>query len=72
MRAKIYPAGGGTLLSKRQVCAALGDISDDTLDRMVKREQFPKPLRIGRSPKWTDGDVHAFIAARDAARRESR
>lgn len=72
MRAKIYPTGGGMLLSKRAVCEALGGISDDTLDRLVSREQFPKPLRIGRSPKWTDGDVQAFIDARDAARRESR
>jgi predicted DNA-binding transcriptional regulator AlpA len=70
MRAKIKPASGGRLLSKREVCAALGDISDDTLDRLVKSERFPRPLRVGRSPKWTDGDVAAFIAARDAERRE--
>lgn len=68
-RRQIYPAGGGVLLRKAEVCRRLGDISHDTLERMVAAGEFPRPVRVGRLPKWTDGDVEAYIAARDARRR---
>jgi predicted DNA-binding transcriptional regulator AlpA len=33
------------------------------LDRLVREQKFPKPIRIGKSYRWWAKDVMAHLAA---------
>lgn len=39
----------------------LGGVSRSTLDRMIQRGQFPKPLKIGRLNVWKSTDIQAWL-----------
>jgi predicted DNA-binding transcriptional regulator AlpA len=59
----VAPAGAEVLMSKAQVCAALG-ISLPNFNRMVSAGQFPAPdLHLGRFPRWRIPTYNAYVAA---------
>jgi prophage regulatory protein len=39
-------------------------ISDATLWRLIQRGEFPKPIKFGRSSRWSERGVEAWLAAR--------
>lgn len=51
------------LLGKVEVQQLL-DISDRTLEKMVRARQFPPPLRLGKTVRWADTVVLQWLAAR--------
>ena len=55
------------VLSRRQVAAVLG-VSTTTLWRMVRRREFPAPIRLSRGRVgWRRVTVEQWLAAREAA-----
>lgn len=44
----------------QEVCTYLG-ISAPHLYRMMRLEQFPKPVKIGRTNKWSKTFVNEFL-----------
>ena len=55
-----------TLIRRRQLLEELG-ISGSTLDRLIRRGEFPPPLRLGaRAVAWRKEDVATWIEARAA------
>jgi prophage regulatory protein len=42
--------------------AELAGVSRDTIRKLSKVGQFPKPIRIGASVRWDEADVEKFIA----------
>jgi predicted DNA-binding transcriptional regulator AlpA len=60
----VLPPGCDSLLSKSQVCAALG-ISVRTLDGMIASGAYPKPdIKLGPFPRWRVATHNAWIEAR--------
>lgn len=51
------------LLGKVEVQHLL-DISDRTLEKMVRARQFPPPLRLGKTVRWADTVVLQWLASR--------
>ena len=49
------------LLEKSEVIAILG-ICDRTLEKLVRSNQFPEPLRLGKRVKWVDSVVQSWLA----------
>ena len=49
------------LLEKNEVIAILG-ICDRTLEKLVRSNQFPGPLRLGKRVKWVDSVVQSWLA----------
>lgn len=41
----------------------LGGVSRSTLDRLIKRGKFPKPMKMGRLNVWKSSDVQAWLDA---------
>ena len=39
-------------------------VSRETIRALSKKNQFPKPIRIGGSVRWDEDDVAKFIAAK--------
>lgn len=63
------PAQLDPILRLPEVRAAIG-LSSATVFRMVKRGDFPKPLRIGRSAiGWPQSAVAEWIASRATTER---
>lgn len=57
------PADADVLLSPRRVRAALADISEATLWRMVDRGDLPRPVRVSRGRVGFPAKaIHAYIA----------
>jgi prophage regulatory protein len=52
---------------RRGVAERVG-VSIATIDRWVKRGDFPQPIRRGRAVGWRVSEVEAWCAARDRAR----
>ena len=50
------------LLTNREVCERLA-VSRTQLHYMTRRGEFPEPIRIGRSLRYREIDVDAWIAA---------
>jgi predicted DNA-binding transcriptional regulator AlpA len=64
------PAGVNALLSRAQVLAALGGISERQLAYMLAKGEFPKhDCSIGRRPMWTTALINGWIAEQANARR---
>ncbi len=60
------------LVRKADLIEMIG-VSETTLDRMVKAERFPPPMRIGaRAVAWTEDEVREWIEARKAERTANR
>lgn len=59
---------------KLKAIAADTSIGGSTIEKMVARGEFPKPVRIGGSNRWVASEVEAWkeeqIAKRDAAATE--
>lgn len=51
------------LLGKVEVQALL-DVSDRTLEKMVRARQFPPPLRLGKTVRWSEAVVQQWLAFR--------
>lgn len=51
------------LLGKAEIQQLL-DISDRTLEKMVRARQFPPPLRLGKTVRWAEAAVLAWLAAK--------
>ena len=50
------------LLKAHEVCEKLG-ISKATLYRMIRKDQFPQPLKLGASAsRWHSQEVEDFMA----------
>ena len=49
------------LLGKSEVIAILG-ICDRTLEKLVRANKFPAPLRLGKHVSWVDSVVHQWLA----------
>lgn len=49
------------MLSADAVRAKCGDISDTTLNKLVKAGQFPQPQNFGGVRVWREADVDGFI-----------
>ena len=54
------------LLDKVQVQQLL-DISDRTLEKMVRARSFPPPLRLGKTVRWAESVVKRWLETRLAA-----
>ena len=50
------------LVGKKDVTSWLG-ISERTLEQMVRRRQFPPPLRLGKTARWARDVVDAWLQA---------
>lgn len=51
------------LVSKLQVMEKLG-ISDRTLEILVRKGAFPPPLRLGKTVRWAETVVEAWLHAK--------
>lgn len=49
-----------TLLTIDDVADTL-KVSPRTLDRMLKDDEFPRPLRIGSQRRWAPGALEAYL-----------
>ena len=59
-------AGADPVLSRRQTAALVG-VSQSTLDRMIARGEFARPLRISlRRVGWPLSGIQAWVASRAA------
>lgn len=61
---------GIKLISKPTVCAT-ADISPALMYVLIKRENFPHPVKIGRASRWIESEVIGWIQAKAAARNSS-
>jgi prophage regulatory protein len=50
----------GTFLTAEAIAEKLG-VSTRTLWRWIQEKIFPKPIKIGRSTRWLESDVVAYI-----------
>ncbi len=68
----VYREAHTSALRLRDVLAQTGD-SKSGLYKMIKDGQFPAPFHVGRSSRWLQCDVDAWLAARSGStlRRES-
>ena len=48
------------LLGKLEVQQLL-NVSDRTLEKMVRARQFPPPLRLGKTVRWAEPVVHGWL-----------
>jgi predicted DNA-binding transcriptional regulator AlpA len=55
-------AGGSLLLSKAEVCAAVGR-SYQHLWVLMRRGEFPRSRLVGTRPMWLRNEIEAWIAA---------
>ena len=53
---------GTQLLTYSEVASRL-NCCRQTVWKLVKRGEFPEPLRLGRSRRWLESDVDSWIAA---------
>ena len=53
------------LLTSEEILAEF-KISPRTLRRWLASSDFPKPVRCGRSRRWFEADLRAYLAARKA------
>jgi excisionase family DNA binding protein len=51
------------LLGINEVATLVG-VSRSTIDRMVKREEFPRPIKMGLKVKWQRKTLQGFIEGR--------
>lgn len=52
------------VLSKKQICAKTG-LSRATIDRMVRKAEFPRPIRLtSRRVGWLESVVDEWLAER--------
>lgn len=59
------PANVNALMSRPQVCMALGGIGKSKLAAMIKTGEFPKPDdAVGTYPRWTVECFNAWVASR--------
>ena len=57
---------------KSGVCARLG-VSKSTLERLIKTENFPQPVKLGtRAVGFLESEIEEWIEARTAARDEGK
>ncbi|MCX2867062.1 AlpA family transcriptional regulator [Kluyvera cryocrescens] len=65
-----------TLLEDRFVDMAfitrLLGVSDKWIYRLIKGGIFPKPIKLGRSSRWLQSEVEAWLQARIDASRPQR
>jgi prophage regulatory protein len=59
------------LLDTRAIAARLG-VTGETVREMVKRGEFPEPIRLGSLVRWRVATFNAWIAARDGKRSRKR
>jgi prophage regulatory protein len=59
------------LLRMEQVLEAM-PLSRTTFINMVKRGEFPKPIKIGRVCLWIENEVQAFLRQKAAESRNSK
>lgn len=58
------PRGDKRLIRMQEVCQRIG-MSRSSLYKMINRQTFPSPKRLGeKSVAWLDSDVTAWIASR--------
>lgn len=53
------------LLTKEQVCARL-KVCIRKFDKMLARQEFPKPVRLGRRDYWSNAPVNHWLSRRFA------
>ena len=54
------------MLSRNRL-AELLDVSLATLDRLRASEDFPQPIRVGRSVRWLPSDIESWLRRGRAA-----
>lgn len=55
------------LLDKREVAALIG-VAPRTINELVRRGDFPRPLRVGKIVRWTDKQIADWVSAKIAKR----
>jgi predicted DNA-binding transcriptional regulator AlpA len=50
------------LVGLDQLCRLGIPWSRQTVTRLAKRGEFPKPTKLGRRPYWTVGEIHQYLA----------
>ncbi|SUX75950.1 transcriptional regulator [Citrobacter freundii] len=63
-----FAMGNNILLSMKDITAHSG-LSDKLYFSLIKRELFPRPLKIGRSSRWRRSDYEAWLNERDTSRK---
>lgn len=53
-------AGMPKLLGKAEVMSLL-DVSDRTLEKLVRARRFPPPLRVGKTVRWAETVVQQWL-----------
>jgi predicted DNA-binding transcriptional regulator AlpA len=53
------------LLTKEQVCARL-KVCIRKFDKMLARQEFPRPVRLGRRDYWSNAPVNHWLSRRFA------
>jgi prophage regulatory protein len=56
-----------TALDLPKVCDAL-TVSPSTLYGLIRKGEFPKPFRVGRSSRWSSDDVDAYVLRKAESR----
>lgn len=51
----------GQLVDIKQVAEKL-NVSTRTIERLMSRRKFPKPIKIGRQNRWREGTIEAWLA----------
>jgi predicted DNA-binding transcriptional regulator AlpA len=57
------------LLDIQAVKKSIGFKSTTSVYSLMKERDFPKPLQIGKSNRWLEGEVQAWIQSRIAESR---
>lgn len=72
---KLYATRNGAgnpsaVVRRPKVLKALGGISASTLDRLIWKGVFPKPMKIGfRAVGWLQSDIDNYLAKLDEQRK---
>lgn len=61
------PAPVERLLRRADVADLTSIKANSTLYDMIRRGEFPAPIKLGRSSAWRESEVRQWIAARPAA-----
>ena len=54
--------GPKTTLTPSDVASLLG-VSERSIERWVKKEAFPPPLRVGSSRRWLASDIQSWLGS---------
>lgn len=61
-----FAMGNNILLSMKDITAHC-NLSDKYFYALIKRGQFPRPLKLGRASRWRKSDYEAWLNKRNSS-----